>query len=381
METIVHADIVLPDQIIQDGAVQIEDEKIVYAGPRETLPFPVGCITDGKGLFAAPGFIDVHCHDGGHYTCEDAPQQVARYHLRHGTTSMLITFSYCLSVEQILQGIDRIKELCAKGEAPNLCGIHLEGPFLNFRFGYPSSQRPKLDAELAQKLLERGEGLIKLMTIAPELPDIRPVMELARQYGVHLSVGHSDANEKQIAAAKEYGLHWAAHHYCASGDYTEKSGVRRVGVDEIVDLDDDIYAEIIPDAAGVHVKPLRIRLCLKCKGIDKVMIITDSCSFDGVAPDDNRSEDLDVNIVGGQINGSRLTMAKACYNMERHTGCSVEEIFRMAASNPARALGIYGQTGSLEAGKDADLILCDRNYNIHAVYIKGKRLFEQSLPL
>ena len=192
---------------------------------------------------------------------------------------------------------------------------------------------------------------------------------------------------EQYALLRRYGLVDATHHYDASGDYREQSGVSKVGLDELVDLDDAVYAEIIPDHLGCHVAPERIRLCIRCKGLSRVIVITDAVpsvwneddeidlSLAHASDDPARehsADDCDIHWVNGSLDGSELDMAKACFNMRRHTGLGVAEVWRMASENPARMLGAETRVGRLVPGADADLVLADGDFNVKKVVLKGR---------
>lgn len=379
--------VVLPGRIQKNGIVAYNGAGILYAGDPGGYTVPGDARkTDGKGLYAGPGFIDIHCHGfvgrpggwAGHQ-----PREFAAYHLAYGTTSVLAAVSAGEGPEHITDRIKNIKTAMRDGSSPSIAGIMLECYFTNFDYGSPSYYDDAFDTgvDAAREIFECGEGLIKLMTVSPELPGIEAIMALAQQYGIVLAAGHTQASPGQLYGALQYGLRVATHHYCATGyppcygeGFERATGTRMAGIDEAVDVCDDIYAEIIPDCEGRHVHPIRCRLALRCKGEDRIIIITDTSRAEGEpAPLINNAGDADYHLRAGVLSGSLLTMSKACYNMRRHTGASVESIFKMAGLNPARVLGMTDR-GELTPGKRADIVLCDDDFNVHAVVLNGKTI-------
>ncbi|MGI6337538.1 MAG: amidohydrolase family protein [Eubacteriales bacterium] len=379
MFTIQNARLILPDRVIENGTL-LYDRTIRYAGPF-IEPSQDTEVFDARGLYVGPGFFDIHCHGGGPNSFGDYPEKAAAWHLSHGTTSVLATLSYGDEPENRLIRAGRICD--AMRDTPSIAGIHLEGPFKNPKFGFPGKYQTPATVEYAKRLFDACRGQAKLMMAAPDVENLEPILALARAYGIPLACGHGSATRETYAMMKRYGLINATHHYCASGDYTERMGVRKVAMDELVDLDDSVYAEIIPDHLGAHVAPERIRLCIRCKGLSRIHVITDSVPFTEDDASDTRTEqpprkphssdDCDIHWVDGKLDGSELTMDKACYNMKRHSGLPTEDVWRMASINPARMLGM-SHIGRLEPGCDADILIADEDFNLHMVISKGRRV-------
>ncbi|MDY3286514.1 MAG: amidohydrolase family protein [Eubacteriales bacterium] len=384
MLAVLHAALILPDRVLPDGMLLCREGKILYAGTPTAVPDGAD-ILDAGGLYAGPGFVDVHCHGGGLWAAGEDPAGFARYHLLRGTTSVLATLGYGEEPEHRLALARRIRE--AMPACPSILGIHLEGPFKNPDFGFPGKYQTPVSVEYAERLFDACGGAARLMMVSPDAPGIEPILELTRARGIRLAAGHGNCTREQYALLRRYGLVDATHHYDASGDYREQSGVRKVGLDELVDLDDAVYAEIIPDHLGCHVAPERIRLCIRCKGLSRVIVITDAvpsvwneddeidlslarASDDPARP--HSADDCDIHWVNGSLDGSELDMAKACFNMRRHTGLGVAEVWRMASENPARMLGVETRVGRLAPGADADLVLADGDFNVKKVVLKGR---------
>ena len=168
-----------------------------------------------------------------------------------------------------------------------------------------------------------------------------------------------------------YGLKLGTHHTNATGTLENYPECRGVCVDETVNFNDTIYAELICDFMGIHVHPYMLRLISKIKGRDKIILISDAFVADG-PPIPGCEEAFDINFDhSGEIAGSRLTLDIACANMMMHTGCSVCDAFRYASLNPSRLLGLKDK-GQIKKGNDADIVLVDHQFKIIKTILKGE---------
>ena len=346
-------------------------------------------VIDGKGLFLAPGFVDQHCHGGSTGRFMVDPEGAAAYHLRHGTTAVMATFSPRPTVEESLQSLKNFAMFCRSDSpmAEVIAGIHMEGPFTNPKYGANRPWSIQPGPENGLRFFEAIKEMRSIWSVAPELPGCLEMCSALRLHAhSHLPrflVGHTEANYEQITALLPYGLVGVTHCTNATG-FAEnfRPGIRSFGVDETCWLLDEISAEVIPDYYGVHVHPNMLRLILKIKGDKGVVIITD-CTYrlDEVPEallEKYELENLDVCFnAKGQLAGSKMTMDRACANMRRHTGASLVSVFRMASLNPARLIGIDDETGSIEVGKRADLVLVDSNINLYGVWSKGREVNRQ----
>ncbi|GBG10904.1 hypothetical protein PAT3040_05674 [Paenibacillus agaridevorans] len=384
MKVIVNAKVVTPHGLIDEGVVWFDQGRIVACGEaRDLTPSEDAELIDAEGLYVAPGFVDIHCHGGGGHWSFENPAAFARFHLHYGTTSILPTFSYNESEEQIAEGLRRIlrAQMDTKAYGRSIAGIHMEGPYINPKYGAITSPiRPVNPAEYREILKVAGEQ-IKVWTLAPELEGQRQFMEEASRYGIAFSVGHSEAAAETVLDSVSYGLRIGCHCTNASGTTPSPSryaGTREVGVDEAVLLSDEIYAEVIPDSEGRHVRPLMLKFILKVKGADKVIIITDAMDGTGI-----NDASVDVNLIKRtefspaqaedyMLGGSLLTMDRAVYNMKRHTGVGMADLFKMASLNPAKVIGIDHEAGSLEKGKRANLIFVTEDIQVRKVFLDGE---------
>jgi len=221
-------------------------------------------------------------------------------------------------------------------------------------------------------LIEAARDFAKVWCLAPERENIEQfVLDVKKAIpDIVFSVAHSEASPAQIECLMPYGLRLATHHTNATGDLPKYPECRGVCVDETVNYNDDIYAELICDRRGIHVDPYMLRLVLKIKGKDKIILISDACVFDGPVPPGYEGV-TDINFDHqGEIAGSKLTLDVACRNMMIHTGSSLCDIFRFASTNPARLLG-FKSKGKIAKGFDADLIIVDHKMNVKTVILDG----------
>ncbi|WP_409345090.1 N-acetylglucosamine-6-phosphate deacetylase [Paenibacillus sp. MBLB4367] len=375
-KAIVNGRLITPSGLIEEGVVIIEGDRIAACGTAGSVDIPEGAVRiDAERQYVGPGFIDIHCHGGGGHWSWEEPYLFALAHLKHGTTGILPTLVYNQSREEMVQGVSAILNVGDRAYSSALLGIHMEGPFINKKYGAITSPIRPVDPEEYNALLELAGDRIKVWTFAPELEGQAAFAEAASKYGIALSVGHSEAEAETIFAFVDKGLKLGCHCMNASGTTPSPSrfgGTREVGVDEAVLVHDDIYAEVIPDAQGLHVRPLMCKLIHKTKGTDRVIIITDAIDEAGVEGEPGGPYE-DVRFIEGVgLSGSKLTMDRAVRNMMRHTGASLSDAFVMASLNPAKVLKLDHLLGSLEPGKLADLIVVTEDVEVRKVLLRGR---------
>ena len=377
MKAIINAELVMRDHLIEDGVLLMEDGVIVAVGDKRTLAVPEGCeIMDAEGAYVGPGLVDIHTHAGEDVTISDEPYAPCTAHLKAGTTTLLAALYFSSTKEQLLEQIDRVKAAIGKPGAENLTGFYMEMPYMNPKFGADRTNNPwdkpvcKADY---QPLLEAAGDKAFVWALAPERENILQFVLDAKAANptVRFSVGHSEASPQQIEALMPYGLCIGTHHTDATGDRVFYPEVRGVCVDEAVNYNREIYAELICDSRGIHVDPYMLRLVRKIKGEDRIILISDACVFDGPIPEGyDGVTDLCFDFAG-EIAGSKLSLDVACRNMMKHTGASIVDVFRYASYNPARAVGFLDR-GEIAVGKRADLVIVDHWMKVNKVIFKGE---------
>ncbi|GAB6991490.1 N-acetylglucosamine-6-phosphate deacetylase [Paenibacillus pini] len=384
---ILYGKVVTPKGIVEDGAVVIQGGTIVYASEAQSLPqrwketISESKKTDG---YIVPGFIDVHVHGGNGHDFMDSDKQVldtiTAFHCSQGTTTMLATTMTApkAAIDHVLEAVHEYMQT----DMPyaTLGGVHLEGPFISPK--WPGAQNPEHIVLPSVEWLEAWEakypGLIRQVTLAPEREGALNAIAWMSAHGINASLGHTDATYEEVEAAVEAGLRQGVHTFNAMTPLHH----RKPGTAGAVLSDSRINAEIIAD--GIHVHPACISILAKLKTDDNLLLITDAMSAAGLGDGDYTLGDLPVEVhdgvatlkgSSGSLAGSTLTMIKGFRYLMDSVGLSVEEASRVASYNPAKRLGIESFTGTLETGKQADVLLLDASFDIQGVWVKGRLVF------
>ncbi len=378
MIAIIHAELVMPDHLIPDGYLLLEDGLIKEFGEMNKVGDLEGYeIIDAQGAYAAPGLIDIHAHAGGMNRYGVNTIAAAQYMLQHGSTTVLPTLAYAFTKEVYLERMEEIKEAMKKPEGANIGGIYMEGPYLNPNFGanrtnlpYSGPARPEDYRELIDSVAEH----VRAWSIAPERENVMEFIKdvKAANPNIKFTVAHSEATPQQVEALIPYGLCIGTHHTNATGTLNKYPECRGVCVDEAVNYNREIYAELICDRRGIHVDPYMLRLIRRTKGDDRIILITDASINSGPIPGPQYEGATDIWFDNeGEISGTKLTLNAACRNMMVHTGASIVDVFNFASRNPARALG-FTDRGEIREGLRADIIIVDDKIQVKKVILKGQ---------
>lgn len=380
-----------PREKIDEGMILIDSPRIVAVGPRRQITVPTGAeVVDHRDRIAVPGFIDLHIHGAaGHDLMEatyEAVSAVASYLARHGTTSFLAT-TITASLDHILnaaRGLSRIvrrwqdaDRVTGPPKPPGAqpIGIHFEGPFLNVekRGAHPAQHIQKPSTDLLQRMQDAAEGVARVITMAPEVDGAIPVLQCACSQGLRVGIGHSNATYAEAERAIDAGASHATHVYNAMRPFLH----RDPGILGAVLTDDRLAAELICD--GIHVDPPAVRLLLKSKGAERVMLVTDSLSGAGMPDGEYPLGEFQIRVVDGAcrtsegtLAGSTLSLDAALRNLSRYTSLSFQECLPCATLNPAKLLGLEKQKGVIAPGADADLAILDQNYEVTQTYLGGQ---------
>ena len=377
MIAITNAKVVLETEILLHGVILIEGDTIVKVGSAGETDIPAGAqIVDAGDAYVGPGFVDIHVHGGGGNFFEDDPEKAAAHFLAHGETTVLATLYYNLSKEGYLAAIEKIRAAMERGNTP-IKGLYMEGPYMNPKYGAMPEKnkwRGEITPDRYRQLVDAAGNLAKVWAVAPEREGIEDFVRCTKKVNPEavIAVGHSEATPAQIRQLKKYGLTLQTHCMDATGQVTDWAGTRGAGPDEACLLDADMYAELICDSMGVHVNPDLINLILQVKGWDKVVLITDSFVSDAPGPEGLRHAADLIFDDNRNLCGSRLTMDAACRNLMTHTGCSLQQAFLLASRNPARAIGLDHEIGTIAEGKKADLVFVDHTFRVKKVMHNGR---------
>ena len=377
MKAIVNTKLVLEDGIIWNGAVTFENGRIVECGKSCDVHIPDGTeIINANGLYTAPGLIDIHNHGGPDELFAADTENCVKHVLKHGVTKVLPTFYCDMSVSDMIKSADILKA----DKSGVIAGLYMEGPYMG---GFGSNQRrimysDKIERKDYAKLIENLAGFAKIWAVAPEREGIDGFMAdvKAADNNTVFAMGHSHATAAECRRVRKYGLKLQTHHGDSGKAKGRAQGTVGAGCDEYTLYDPDIYAELIADENGIHVDPDMMKTVIRTKGIERIILISDSMP-DKNHYKNNEAEGIlygpDLNYdYEGHLAGSHLTLDSACRNAMAHTGIGICQAVRMASLNPAKLLGIDGEYGSIEPGKRADLIIVDDMMNVRKTILNGE---------
>ena len=377
MTVITNAKAVLEDSVLENATILVENGRILSVGCSEDA-FPADSeIIDAEGLYVGPGFVDIHVHGGDGHMFDAEPLSAAEHFLRHGETTVLATLYYTLSKEEWLDSVRGVKHAMQDGGAGRIIkGIYMEGPYMNPKYGASPEKnkwRGEIKEEAYRDLVDEAGDLVKVWAVAPEREGIESFLAYVKKINpdAMIAVGHSEATPAQIKALKKYGIGLQTHCMNATGRPNCPLGTRSCGPDEACLMDKDMYAELICDSLGIHVPPDMLELVLTVKGIDKIVLISDSYVGEPSPEEMRHVTDLSFD-ANGNLSGSKLTLDVACRNFVKHTGSSIPMAFKAAATNPAKVIGLGGELGSLAAGKRADLVFVDENFTVKKIMLEGQ---------
>ncbi|MFB7736704.1 N-acetylglucosamine-6-phosphate deacetylase [Streptomyces sp. NPDC056112] len=370
------ARVVLPTGIVDGGRVIVDGTRIAD-NAREDAE-----ILDVRGHWLVPGFVDIHNHGGGGASFSGTADDVltaVRTHREHGTTTLVastVTDDMGLLVKQA--GL--LSELAEQGE---IAGVHFEGPFISPCRKGAHSEALLRDPDPAEvrKLIDAARGRARMMTLATELPGGIDSVRLLAEHGVIAAIGHTDATYEQTVEAIDAGATVATHLFNAMPPL----GHRAPGPIAALLEDERITVELIND--GVHLHPAALEMAFHHAGAGRVAFITDAMDAAGIGDGRYLLGPLQVEVEGGvarlveggSIAGSTLTLDRAFRRAVTVDRLPVPDVVAALSANPARLLGMDDRVGSLEPGKDADLVLLDEDFALKGVMRRGTWVVEPQL--
>ena len=384
MLAIINAELVMKDHYIPEAYILLKDGKIFdYGLMKKVGDLSEYEVVDVNGAYVGPGLVDIHTHAGGGKWFFEDPEFASTFMLEHGTTTVLPTLYFNMPKEKLVEQIDIVRDALKDKEGTNFGGFYMETPYMNPKFGADRENNPwkgPVCKDDYQMLLDKAGEDARVWVLAPEREGIEQFVidAKAANPNVRFSVGHSEATPAQIEELMPYGLCIGTHHTNATGTLEIYPECRGICVDEAVNYNTDIYAELISDTVGIHVNPYNQRLIRRIKGDDKIILISDACVFDGpIPPGDLYDGAIDILFdFEGEIAGSKLTLDQACRNFMKHTGASLVDLFKFASRNPAKAVGLTDR-GEIRKGLKADLVVVDHKMNVQKVVVDGKVVVEK----
>jgi len=369
---------------IDDGEVKAV-ERIQDAGEDEM-------VLDYENYTIVPGFIDIHNHGGygidfNGASSENMEEVLTRFP-EEGITTVIPTiaaFSTTLSKDGINYFITEIKKYLENKNTgiTDIQGFHLEGPFLNpKRAGMiDPDTMSEPDVDFTKELIDQSEGLLKIMTIAPEMPNALEVIELLVEHSVIAAAGHSDATMEEMNEAIERGTNQITHLFNGMRPMHHRDpGILGGGL-----TNQNVYAETVGfDTYSIF--PEIWKMMYDLKGPTRMILSTDANILKGMPDGKYTHNNREIHFKDGRIYteyqggdmhpGVPMTFIDSVKNVLRYTGATIEDVAMMSAVNPAKQLGIFDQVGSLSRGKDADFIVIDDNYDLVATYCKGNLAYK-----
>ena len=342
-------------------------------------------ILDAQGQIIAPGFIDIHIQGAGGADILDATveglQAISKTCARFGTTSFLATTVFKPSQKN--QHLTLAAEYAGQDlGGANLLGIHLEGPFISpeKRAMVPHDCLSSPSLELLKEIQDITDGQLKMMTIAPELPKNLPIIEQLADTNIIVSFGHSNATYEQTLDGFKAGITHVTHLFNAMPTLHHRSPGPLLAILQTK----HITCQLITD--GVHIHPALLKFAYETLGPNRIIPITDGMqalglgdgkfTYNGV---EYESRSGTSRYKDGTLIGTALGLSQLLEKFNTFTNCPFDDAIKMVTKNPAKLLGLDDRKGSIEPGKDADLILLDNDYSVQTTIINGEITYQNAL--
>ncbi|MER6391732.1 N-acetylglucosamine-6-phosphate deacetylase [Streptomyces sp. NPDC059382] len=364
------AKVVLPTGIVAGGRVIVDGERVAGSAREDTR------VVDLTGHWIVPGFVDMHNHGGGgaSFTSGTAEEVLrgVRTHREHGTTTVIAS-TVTGDLAELARRAGLLAELTQQGE---IAGIHFEGPFINpcRKGAHKEDLLRDPDPAEVRKLIDASHGAARMFTLATELPGGLDSVRLLAEHGVIAAIGHTDSTYEQTRQAIDAGATVATHLYNAMPGLEHRSPGPIAALLE----DERVTVELIND--GTHLHPAMLELAFHHAGAHRVALITDAMDAAGFGDGTYHLGPLEVEVKegvarlveGGSIAGSTLTLDTAFKRSVTVDKLPVESVVQAISANPAKLLGLYDEVGSLEAGKYADLVVLDAEFEVKGVMRRGE---------
>lgn len=391
---IINGRILTPRGALENHALGFEGEKIEGIWPINLIPesYKQAQVLDAKGQYVSPGFVDIHVHGGGGYDCTgSSPENIVkmcRAHALHGTTSIAPTVTTA-AIPLMASSIENIRAAQKLCKDSTILGAHLEGPFLSLE--QCGAQNPAYilspSPENWEKLLSVWPDGIAMMGVAVEREGALDLGDELKRRGIAASIAHSNASFEQVEEALLHGFGDVTHLYSGCSLMYRKNSYRYAGVVEAGLYFDDLAAQVIAD--GKHLPASLLRLIYKCKGPDRIALITDALETAGTDLEEGtlvtQSNGMDMILDDGVMKlpnkqsfaGSIATTDRLVRNMVQLAGVPIHEAVVMASRTPARIVHADTRKGTLAPGMDADILLFDEDIRLSRVISMGRTVLKK----
>ena len=390
-----HGKVILPDSIIDDGAVLVRDGRILAVGSRASLGAPTSAtLISADGGYISPGFIDIHIHggDGADYMdgTPDAARTVNRAHARHGVTTLFPTTStgHRHHLDNMLRSARTVRDNWSAADGSRIAGVHFYGPyFASDKVGiHPPQGRRDPTTSVEEYNAHFDLGVISIATCAAELPGATEFYDEARRRGCFITCGHSNSSWPEMKIAFDHGMRHVDHFWSAMSSVPSlrpRFGVpMQASMEQFVIAHREMSTEVIAD--GCHLSPELLEYAFMMKGADRLCLVSDTSRAMDMPPGDYTfgPPGLEVKFTSDGQMGFEGTRAKpassiialdhAIRQMKKDTRATLPQVIRMASLTPAERTGIAADYGSLAAGKVADIVLLDDNLKVKQTYLGGQ---------
>ena len=384
IKAITNVQIALEDEIISNGSVLIEDGMIVNIFPKSLNPEHAGYeVMDGRGGLLIPGMIDIHIHGANGYDMMDGSvksiDEVSRACIQGGVTSFLAT-SVSSSIEDLLLMIENVKKSFGNEPGAKIVGIHLEGPYLNkARKGMQHENYLRHpDIEEMKLILGKGRELIKMVTLAPELPGGLELITFLHEKNIIPAIAHSDANYEEAKSAFKLGAHHITH--CFNG--MRPVHHRDPGLVVAALEDEKVSVQVIVD--HIHLHPAIVKLLYKIKGPDRMILITDAMQALGLGDGIYKFGGHRVTVSKGVAKLDNGSLASSTISMNHsikkaiRSGITILDAITMATKTPADLLAL-NKKGRISEGADADLVLLTTELDVSWSMVAGNIVYKSPI--
>lgn len=387
-----NARIVTEHAVLENSDLLIKDGRIYQIG--QDLPECGETVVQADGRYLLPGLVDIHTHGGfgGDFMdCEaESYAKALQFHAKYGTTALLAT-SVTASVTQTVEMIRFARAYMQNEDMPcRILGVHLEGPYLSLKNkGAQHESFLLVPARDDYSFITENRDVVKRVTLAPELDGATEMVRALAACGMVVSGGHDDARYEHILPAVEAGMTHCTHHWCAMSTVSMKDGVRAIGLVETALLDDRLTLELIAD--NHHITPHMVQLVYKCKGADKMCVVSDALRAGGMPidgtlytlglkTDPNAQKFIVSDGVarlpdGSRYAGSIQSVGQMLKNLIADCAIPLVDAVKMASLTPATVIGAQEHIGSVKIGKRADLCLFDQNLHNTLTVCGGKIVY------
>ncbi len=378
---IVNGTILTPYERKEPSGVLVDQKEIVDFLPVTYLA-PEVLTIDANGMFIVPGFIDLHIHGAMGYDTMDATQEaihaISSFLAIHGVTSFLPT-TVSASQQDTLAAIRNIAHAQQSPKGAEFLGIHCEGPYLDKKYCGAQSPKHLRYPDPDEYKAWFTDKVVKLITLAPELPRAGDLIQSGINEGIHFAAGHSDASFGSLIEACSLGLDQITHVFNGMAPLHH----RIPGLLGAALVDERIYTQVIVD--GIHVDPAIIKLLVKAKGKDRIILISDAIRAAGMPDGTYALGDQSITVNNGiaqtqtgGLAGSTLSLDAAVRNTLLFTGLDIQDVLPMATSVPAEAMGLH-RKGQIAPGYDADILVIDKDMQVRLTMVSGRIIFS-NLP-